>query len=280
VKADITGGANKKVEFYIDNELDVSATASKYGYVNVTNNVTTALVSEVTIQAGEITITSTDATKTDIRKDKNDVEFGRIKIVANAGKELELQQFKVKFVNSDASSPANVDAILENVELYDETNGTVYDLSTVSGAATTTETYGDTDLAVAIANGGELVLVIRADTKNVSIDGAKLTASVNVASDVVIKELEDDTTVTDVVPAAVTFKTVDGVASAVVINNVALSATKAAVVGSTGTEVLEFEVKSDNDASDLTVDELKVKGNVKDAKQEVTTITISGTATA
>jgi hypothetical protein len=43
-----------------------------------------------------------------------------------------------------------------------------------------------------------------------------------------------------------------------------MSSTKSAVIGSTGVEVLNFEVKADNDASDLTVDEIKVNGTVVD----------------
>jgi len=280
VKADVIGWASKTVDFYLDNVLDVSATASKYGYVNAVNTDLTSGSTAVTVQAGEITISATDASNTDIRKDKNDVEFGRIKITANAGKDLELQELKVQFVNTDATSPDNISTLLENVELYDETNGTVYDL-TAPGTAGTTEKYTETSLTIAIANGAALDLIIRADTKDTAaVTGAKITASIDVSNDVKIVELEDDTEVSDKIPAAVSFKTITGVASSVTINNVAMSTTKSAVIGSTGVEVLNFEVKADNDASDLTVDEIKVKGNVNDAKQEVTTITVSGTATA
>gem|GEM_PF-6375347 len=63
-----------------------------------------------------------------------------------------------------------------------------------------------------------------------------------------------------------------------------MSSTKSAVIGSTGVEVLNFEVKADNDASDLTVDEIKVKGVVVDNSSvttvaQVDTITTTGTDT-
>jgi len=284
VKADVIGWASKTVDFYLDNVLDVSATASKYGYVNAVNTDLTSGSTAVTVQAGEITISATDASNTDIRKDKNDVEFGRIKITANAGKDLELQELKVQFVNTDATSPDNISTLLENVELYDETNGTVYDL-TAPGTAGTTEKYTETSLTIAIANGAALDLIIRADTKDTSaVTGAKLTASIDVANDVKIVELEDDTEVDDKIPAAISFKTITGVASSVTLNNVAMSSTKSAVIGSTGVEVLNFEVKADNDASDLTVDEIKVKGVVVDNSSvttvaQVDTITTTGTDT-
>ena len=276
VKADILAWASNTIQFYLDNDLDVSATASKYGYVTIDGTgLESGDVSALTVQAGEITISTIEPEKTDIRKDKNDVEFGTLKLVANSGKDLELQEFKVSFTDSGIV-PKNINTLLENIELYDETNGTIYDLSIV-GSVWTTEVYGDTDLAIAIANWWELLLTIRADTQNVStIDGAKLTASVDVSSNVVIKELWDDTAVSDIIPAAVSFKTVSGVASSVTINRINQSATKTSVIGSNWVEVLNFEVKSDNDASDLTFDEVKVEGVVVDNASS-STITVSWT---
>jgi hypothetical protein len=59
-----------------------------------------------------------------------------------------------------------------------------------------------------------------------------------------------------------------------------MSSTKSAVIGSTGVEVLNFEVKADNDASDLTVDEIKVKGVVVDKSSTATAAATASAATA
>jgi len=66
-----------------------------------------------------------DPTVTKVREDKKDIILGKFTIVNNAGSNLELQKYGVKLV----SSSANLVDLLENVELYDETNGTVYELA-------------------------------------------------------------------------------------------------------------------------------------------------------
>ncbi|MDD2565975.1 MAG: hypothetical protein PHZ26_03465, partial [Candidatus Gracilibacteria bacterium] len=266
VKGDVVGGAGETINFVLDNELDISATASKYGYVNITDSlVGTAL----TVQAGEITLIQIDPTNTEIRQDKNDIVLGTIKLVSNAGKSLELEKFKVTIQNTDTTAPVNVATLLENVELYDVTSGTVYDLNASAG---TTEISYTEEVNIAMPTTGELTLAIRADTLDTAtINGARLVASVaydttstSTAGTFAIKETGDDKYVTDVTPSAITFKTVNGTTSSLSINTVAMSSTKTAVIGSKGVEVLTFELKSDNDSSDLTVNELKVKGIVVD----------------
>jgi predicted PilT family ATPase len=73
VTANIDGGAAKTIQFYIDKELDVMATASKYGYVFITNNVDTANSVAVDVEAGELSIVTTEPTMTEIRKDKDNL---------------------------------------------------------------------------------------------------------------------------------------------------------------------------------------------------------------
>lgn len=158
VKGDVVGGAGETINFVLDNELDISATASKYGYVNITDSlVGTAL----TVQAGEITLIQIDPTNTEIRQDKNDIVLGTIKLVSNAGKSLELEKFKVTIQNTDTTAPVNVATLLENVELYDVTSGTVYDLNASAG---TTEISYTEEVNIAMPTTGELTLAIRADT--------------------------------------------------------------------------------------------------------------------
>lgn len=280
VKGDVVGGAGETINFVLDNDLDISATASKYGYVSIQDDLAgTAL----TVQAGEITLIQIDPTNTEVRQDKNDIVLGTMKVVSNAGKALELEKFKVTIQNADDSSPVNVDTLLENVELFDVTSGTVYDLN--ASATSTTMTYTE-EVNIAMPTSGELTLAIRADTLDTAtINWARLIASVSydttsssTAGTFAIKETGDDKYVIDVTPSAITFKTVNGTTSSLSINTVAMSSTKSAVIGSKGIEGLIFELKSDNDSSDLTVNELKVKGIVVD-NSSVTTVAQVNTVT-
>ncbi|EKD66657.1 MAG: hypothetical protein ACD_49C00025G0001 [uncultured bacterium (gcode 4)] len=277
VKADVVGGAGETINFVLDNDLDISATASKYGYVSITDSLAgTAL----TVQAWEVTLIQIDPTNTEVRQDKDDIVLGTMKVVSKAGKALELEKFKVTIQNTDSSAPANVNTLLENVELFDVVAGTVYDLDLT--AAGTTEIYSY-DVNITMPASGELTLAIRADTLDTAtVNGAKFVASVSydttstsTAGTFAIKETGDDKYVTDVTPSAITFKTVNGTTSSLSINTVAMSATKSAVIGSKGVEGLIFELKSDNDSSDLTVNELKVKGTVVDNASS-STITVAG----
>lgn len=252
VKADVVGGAGDNVKFILDNDLDITASASKYGYVSVTDSLSDTAVN---VQAGEVSLIQIEPTNTEVRKDKDDIVLGKVKIVSKAGKSLEVEKFRVSIASGNGS---NVSALLENVELYDETNGTVYDLT--AGAAGTTMTYSE-EVNINMPSTGELVLAIRADTLDVAqVATAKFVATVAYdQTNFRIIETGDDKVVTDVTPSSMSFKTVNGTTSSLSINTVSMSSTKAAVIGSKGVEVLTFELKNNNDASDLTVDELKVK---------------------
>jgi hypothetical protein len=76
VTANIDGGAAdpvKTIQFYIDKTLDVMVTASKYGYVSITNNLGTAQSTAVDVGAGELSIVTIEPTMTEIRKDKDNL---------------------------------------------------------------------------------------------------------------------------------------------------------------------------------------------------------------
>jgi len=124
-------------------------------------------------------------------------------------------------------------------------------------------TYSE-EVNIVMPTSGEITLAIRADTLDVAaVATAKLAATVAYDStNFVIKETSDDKVVSDVTPSSMTFKTVNGTSSSLSLNQVAISATKSAVIGSKGIEAMTFELKSDNDSTDLFVDELQIKGSV------------------
>lgn len=270
VKTDIVGGAGDTVEFYLDNVLDVSATASKNGFVSVTNSLAQSDTSAVTVQAWEVSLVDVDAESTKIREDKDDVVLGKVKITTAAGKNLELDQFGVKLtlVETSGNPAANnkVGDILSNIELYDETTGSTYDLSVTGTDDSLTEAYGDTDMGISLPSGTTTTFAIRADTATsiTWFNGLTITPSITVGSFgangwLYIKETEDDSQVTDITPSSLSFKTIEGSESAATVTVLNLSSTKNAVVGSKDVEALSFEVKAD-ESSKLTVDEVVVDG--------------------
>lgn len=283
VKADIIGGAAKTLNFTIDSILDVTATSARYGYgAGVTNNFAGAALN---IQAGELVLAQVDAPSTTIRENKKDVILGKIKVTTAAGKSLEVRKVKVAIATATRTTAfangGETSDFLENIELYDETNGRLYDLT--APAAATTETYYDTDLTIALPASGTITFAIRADTKNVSAtlltDFAKARFSVSVSpisnnsttSGFYVVETEDDNAVSDITPSAMTFKNVDGSQATPTLSVITMSSAKNAVIGSKDVEALTFEVKAD-DSSAIEVSEVRVSGTPSTATFDSTNV--------
>jgi len=269
VTADIVGGAAKTIILGMDNVLDIEAEGTKYGYgASISGTYTQPTA---TIQAGQLTIISNDAPVTDVLKNKDNLVIGSFSMVPGTDSPLEFQEFRMTLTNSDASSPANLDAVIENVELYDVTTGSVYDL-TATAAATASTTYTDSSLTIAIAGTHEFQ--IRVDTLNVSVAGVILDASIaNIGTattgGIVVQETQDDTNVSDITPSSVTYKSVNGVSASATVAVLTQSATNA-VIGSSAVDALEFEIEAGT-ASDLYLSEVKVKGVIVDNSSTATT---------
>ena len=258
VKADILGGAGKTIQIALDSTLDVTAAGTKYGYgAGVTNSTVGAAV---TIQAGEVVVSAVEAASDKIKENKKDVILGKVVVNNVAGKNLELRKAKVQVVSSSGA----VEAYFENVELYDETRGTLYDLTqTVTG---TTSAFADSDLNITLP-AGKTTFAVRADTKNLAgqvladFGGANFTVSVpTIGTTLQIVETEDDTVVTDITPSTLTFKKLYGSLATATVTVLPLSTTKTAVIGSQDVEALSFEVKAD-DSSALKLTEVRVDGS-------------------
>lgn len=272
VKADVVGGAGKTILLNLDSPLDITAAGTKYGYgAGVVNKtLTTNIPTAVTIQAGEVVLSLVEAPSDQIKENKKDVILGKIVVNNVAGKNLELRKALVQLAGTNTAG-FNVSAFFENVELYDETRGTLYDL-TSSVVNATTESFSDADLNISLP-AGKTTFVVRADVKNLPYVGGPTLAQFDAASFVltvpgigaalastfVVVETEDDTPVSDISPSNLTFKKVEGSISAATATALPL-ANLQSVIGSQDVTALEFEVKAD-DSSALKLTEVRVNGS-------------------
>lgn len=260
VRADVIGGPAKTVNLILDNKLDVSAVGSLYN-VGVAVNATAGTSfsnSGLTVKAGEIAVSYQDAEATQFLKDKKDIVLGKFTVTNTKGKALEITAINLTVESNFTGSV--VSNLIENVEIYDESVGTVYDLATSATGAS--ETFSDTSLSIAL--GTSKTFVVRADSKDVAFTtGQKLNvklsnlgSSANSAG-ILIKETADDNVVTDVTPSAISYKALEAVTASATLTALPLSTSKTAVVGSKDVEALSFEVKA-GDASALKLREVRV----------------------
>jgi len=261
IKGDIVAGASDTINLFIDNVLDVTVKSPKNEYATVVENLDaiTVLADIPTIQAGQVTIIDTDPASTTVLDNKNNVVFGTFEVNATSGKDLYID----KVIYNLADDAGSLSADLENVELYDATNGVSYDPDTTVGAVANQD-FTFSDLDIALADGSSIEFQIRADIVNGATPNAKITATVDVANNVVIKEAADDKVVTDKIPSSITFKNVEIVNADMSINTLVQSDTTK-VIGTEGVDAFDFEVRANNDASDLTIKELTIKGDVVSA---------------
>lgn len=265
VTADITGEPNKTLIIGLDNQIDIDGVGANYGFgIGVAGTYTSAAVN---IQAGAISVTKTEPSDK-FRKDIKNVVLGTVNVTVNSGDSVEMKAFNA-LITSTASG---VLALLENVELYDEKTGSVYDLTADTAITTdTTVTFSDTDLGIALTSGQTRSFSLRADTINVTagVAGQGLTVSftgvggANTTGGLTFQETVDDQYVTDVTPSALSFTTINGEASTATLSMITQSTAKNAVIGTKGVEVLKYELKA-GAASNVVFDELTIEGTVVD----------------
>ncbi len=86
VNADIVGGrpGDDQIELYLDEDSDVIAIDQQYGFgASITNNLTTALVTELTLEGGDITITDNGPAATQIAQNDDNVPLFDITVVSD-----------------------------------------------------------------------------------------------------------------------------------------------------------------------------------------------------
>lgn len=96
VKADVVEGAGETISFDIDEELDVTAQSQRLG-VGAAVDIAQfdRATTEITIEAGELTLVEVDLGYDEIREDKDNVEIAKFEVFNAAGQNLELQDFGV-----------------------------------------------------------------------------------------------------------------------------------------------------------------------------------------
>lgn len=269
IKADAVDGAAKTLGFKIDSESDVVATGNHYGYqVVVSGDAISGNANLATIKAGEVTIEKVNAANDKLLVDTDNQEAGTLKIRVNSGKNVELSKFVLTLNTNDNSGSTTAPAYIENIELYNKTNNTTYDLSYVATSSTSSlKQFKNESMGLVLNSGVTNELVVRFDTKTSSA-GKYYTASINNAiTDLTLKELGNDTLINDITPNTVELKKVTVLGSSAEFSNNAL-ANIDVVTGSTDVVTNDFNIKA-GENSNVYVKELTV---AKDSAGNLATI--------
>jgi hypothetical protein len=107
VTADVIEGAGDTISFRIDEALDVTAESTKFGYgaaVDIDAVDGSNAFGEITIEAGELTLTEIKSDIDEIREDKKNVVVAGFKVTNVAGQNLELQEFGIRVAATGTSS--------------------------------------------------------------------------------------------------------------------------------------------------------------------------------
>ncbi len=256
IRGDVVGGASKTIKLVIDSSTDITANGSQYLYGSNTSGTTTAPATTVNITAGAVSLVREDAVVDKVLPNKKDVVLGKIKISANSGKDVELSTLKLTIDTSlDSVLGAAAFGEIENLEIYNETTNQIYDLAYASG--TTSKVYSNTDMGLILRSGTTYSLVVRADTKVAAVDGDYTVRIANATGgDLVLKEVANDTTVTDITPNALSLKKVSVATAYFTMTQNALSSAINGVIGSSDIELINFNLKA-NDVGSIKIRELK-----------------------
>lgn len=259
VKADIMSGASETIAFGIDSELDVLAADASFGTgakitgnINLTGNLTN-------IEAGEITLVAIDAEQDEFTEDTEEFVLGTVRVTSNAGRNLELQEFRVDI--TETGSFANVSAMIDQVEVV--TPFGTYDLDLDASGVGSTETYEDDAIDILLPEGETFDMVVTVDIKStIALDGETLEMSMptidgTTGSNFYVEELDDDEAVTDITPSSLSFNSVTGIDAALDIRALTQS-DKTVVVGSDNVIAMNFELEA-SDTEDITVNDIEVE---------------------
>lgn len=258
VKADIMSGANETISFGIDSELDVLAADASFGTgAKITGNITG---NTTTIDAGEITLVAIDAEKDEFTEDTDEFVLGTVRVTSNAGRNLELQEFKVDI--TETGGFANVSAMIDQVEV--STPYGRFDLD-LDGAAGATETYEDDSIDILLPEGETFDMVVTVDIKSgIVLTGAETLElsmptinGVSGTSYFYVEELGDDEAVEDITPSSLSFNSVNSEVASLEIRALTQS-DKNVVVGADDVIAMHFELEA-SDSEDITVNDIEVE---------------------
>lgn len=274
VTADVVDGAGKTIGLVIEAASDVVATGDYYGYQS---QIATTLTSRlVTVKAGTVSIEKVNAASDKLRVDVDNQEIGTFKITANSGKNAELSTLRLTITSTNDNIAATSSFTkIENVEVFNKTNNTVYDLSHVSTTtASGVKVYANTSMGLMLTSGVTNELVVRFDTLSTATNEDYTVKIADAANDLIIKETGNDTVIGDITPNTVELKKVAVETAGATFSLNALSSSYTAVIGTSDVEVLNFNVKaaqnSDAYLRDLTIE--KESGSLAFSTQTVSAV--------
>jgi hypothetical protein len=253
VKADVIGGANKTIAFTVDSAMDIVAIGNTYNTaVNVSG--VPATTNLVTVSAGKVTLTKVNTEAGELLANKDNIFLGAFEIANNADQTLVLQGLTVNTVGTATGYLEAVKVRLGSV------NASPIDLT--ANAAHT----GWSETSIEKSIGSKLTVYVYADTADMTgIDTKSLQVSI---AKPYIEETENDTQVTDVVPATLSWSNMAGKAASLSLTNVALGA-KTVSEGTNDIEAIQFKIKAG------TAYGTKIKKMTFDASGAVNTDTVT-----
>lgn len=269
VRAEILDGVTETVILELDNALDIMGEGSIYGAgIKVVG--AGVFSEEVTIDAGEITISAIDPEFDEARYDRDDVILGKLSINVTEGDRLELDYVKFDMDIQGSLTTGDAVTLFESVELINETKGGKITLDVEAVNGTNLISFeSDTDLGE-VLNNGRNTFRVQADlddlNSSLAADFADTTFQLKIvgidgttSSNLQIVESSDDELVGDITPSTLTWATWDGTDSEADITAVNLSASFSAVKGAEDITALTFEVEN-NGALALKVQEFTITG--------------------
>lgn len=316
VKADLdTGRTDDSINVYLDETTDVLAIGQKYGFgVTVTNSDLSTGAQTITLQGGDVTITSNGPSAAKIATNAKDVKLLNFNI--SSKNQVTFKKFTIKLVSSETDSGANAyDGLLGDTDSSGASDGLVANYTdikvvntktgatvfgpvdatslvttatgttAISEAADTTAYYTFTD-EFTMAAGDSLDLVLTADVRNLStLADETLVSSVYVSSTGTndrpeIRDVNNKTITnsSSLVPSS----TIDGKTMTVVSDGLTLTrastpVSKTYVKGTNSICFLGANLKA-GDASDIKLTQLKVEGYINTDVGNTTTFTAGSEA--
>ncbi|MFZ4631755.1 MAG: beta strand repeat-containing protein [Patescibacteria group bacterium] len=243
VTADVVDGAGKNIGLTLESSSDVVATGDYYGYQSIITLPALDLNAEIT--AGTISVEKVNATNDKLRVDVDNQEVGSFKVTANSGKNAELSTLRLTINSVNDTTVATTSyAKIENVEVYNKTNNTVYDLTYVNNSGTNSKVYANTSMGLMLTSGVTNELVVRFDTLASATNQEYTVKIASASSDLIIKETGNDTVISDITPNTVELKKVAVEAAGSTFSVNALSTPFVAVIGTSDVIIADFNIKA------------------------------------
>ncbi|MDD5527837.1 MAG: hypothetical protein PHO56_02555, partial [Patescibacteria group bacterium] len=260
VHADIIDGrANDTVVVSVDSTSDIAAIGSVYGQAAKIAGATfiqltySASVTGFKIKAGTIALAKQEAPNDKVRANQLGVVFGTLKITSNSSATASFDTLKVTITSTGDNAVAGAFNYIENVKLVEVSTGQGFDLAAPSSGTSLTEVYGATsNVGKTLVTGQTYTFNLVADVKSTATSSSY---QFSIADGDLIVHDQNNTAITDVTPASISFNAVTVQKPLVTFSINPISTALSSVVGTSDIQAINFNMKA-NQTSDLTVSEL------------------------